>query len=441
MRSRFGLFIFLLTLFLLASCGSDDDPAGPGGDDTDATAPNVVSDLQIHSYDESTAAVIWTAPGDDAAEGTATAYQIGYSAQPITEATWSGCTMVATCPTPTPAGSEQFVDIDTPPTPDIYVALKAVDEAGNWSQLSNVAHGHIAGVFDIVQLTFDGTNGSPCLDDGYVTWVGQHEAGGQEIWMANINGVSATPTRLTDNGGLKMHPSSHGSEKIAWMGREGTGFDWEVFVYSRYSVPRYSAYTDNEHHDWFPVLAGAGDFAWNSGPTVRYFDGLTHNDFPISDGCCPNPVYSNGQPYADDHTVVWGVYEPGTGNPPRVKMWNGVVDDITDVVGSSAHNFSMDDGKMAYEWGELIRFWDGATVVDVGVGLDPSLDDGWIAFEKRDGLYSEIFLWDGVNMLQITDNDYPDYDPSLSGDRLAWSARPLGEGGPYQIFYTRLPER
>ena len=35
-------------------------------------------------------------------DGKATEYQIGYSATPITPASWSGCTKLSSCPTPTP---------------------------------------------------------------------------------------------------------------------------------------------------------------------------------------------------------------------------------------------------------------------------------------------------------------------------------------------------
>jgi len=450
MRSRFGLVLITFSLFILNACGSDDDPMDPGGSSiSDTTAPAAVTDLQVLTFDETTATIIWTAPGDDDLVGTAIEYQIGYSAAPITPVSWSGCTMLSTCPTPTPAGSQQSAEIETPPIPDCYVALKAADESGNWSGLSNVAHGHIPTTFDIVQLTHEGDNRYPCLDDGFVTWVGLRVADTQEIWIAGLAGATASPTVLTDNGGEKMHPSSHGREKIVWMGRDRAENDWEIYVYSLQSIPRFRAVTDNDVQDWFPELAGGGDFAWQHGFTmfeeIHYWNGSSHDEIVLTDECCSTSDYTNINLAADDHTVVWQrVDRAGTGET-RTYMWTGTRRDITDDLGDSfAHDFSLDNGALAYEWSALpaiIKYWNGVTVQEIGDGYDPSLDDGWIAFEGWDGHDWEVYLWDGISIEQITDNDFDDFDPSLSGNRLAWAGRPTGPAGLYQIFYTALPER
>jgi hypothetical protein len=46
-----------------------------------------------------------------------------------------------------------------------------------------------------------------------------------------------------------------------------------------------------------------------------------------------------------------------------------------------------------------------------------------------------------VDIIPITDNDHLDYEPSLSGNLVAWMARPDGPGTHDQIFYTKLPGR
>jgi hypothetical protein len=442
MQFHSGPTLLSLALFLLPACSSDDSPSGPGG--TDTTAPGQVSDLTILSYDETGIVVIWTAPGDDGAEGIATGYQIGYSATPITDETWEACTSLPDCPTPTPGGSQQDARIDTPPTPDVYVAIKAVDEAGNWSDLSNVVHGHIPADFDVIQLTHEGSNRYPSLNDGFVTWVGWRAGLGEEIFIAGLSGASASPTRLTDNGGQKQHPSSHGREMIAWMGREGDGYDWEIFTYHYQSTPRYRALTDDEIYDLYPALAGGGDVAWVHGWEIHYFDEFAHEKINLTKDCCPSDKFSSGDVAADDGTVIWSTYERGTQNPHQIYLWDGARREITSDIGTGAHDFSMNNGEIAYEWSAqpiTVRYWDGVTVHDLGIGADPSLDDGWIAYEAWDGHDWEIHLWDGVNVIPITDNDYEDYDPTLSGNLLAWNGRPDGPGGVYQIFYTKLPGR
>jgi hypothetical protein len=62
------------------------------------------------------------------------------------------------------------------------------------------------------------------------------------------------------------------------------------------------------------------------------------------------------------------------------------------------------------------------------------LYNGTIAYEAWDGPDWEIRFWDGAQIIEITDNDYNDTQPSLSGDRLAWVGRPDALD---QIFYAK----
>ena len=77
----------------------------------------------------------WTAPGDDGYVGTAAGYDLRMSLTPITDSTWDCAVPILDVPTPSMAGER-----DTCVVPDgsLYFAIKAVDEAGNWSELSNV---------------------------------------------------------------------------------------------------------------------------------------------------------------------------------------------------------------------------------------------------------------------------------------------------------------
>lgn len=439
---RYALVVLLLAL---PACDSGDEsstPTDPSG--TDTTPPAAVTDLQVVSYDVGQITVTWTAPGDDGAVGTASEYRIAFDDAPITEASWPACSALFAPLAPSAAGSRQSAQIDAPPTPDVYVALTCVDDAGNWSPLSNVAHGQLSANFEVVQLTVDGNNRYPCLDGIVVTWVGWTE-GGEEIFIANVGAAFPMPTVLTRNGGEKRDPSSHGSEKIVWSGRLGPTDDWEIYVYSASAVPRYYAHTDNTVPDRLPVLAGAGNFAWQHGPTmfeeIFHWNESLHSDVRISHSCCPTDDYSNTAPVADDFTVVFeSWHRTGSGNRAATWMWDGTLHDITAEVPGRA--YSLDAGTLAYESGSgptRISYWDGTTVHDVGPGNDPSLDDGWIAYEVHEGGNWEIRLWDGVNTIDITDNDFNDTDPSLSGDRLVWTGRPEGSGGAYQIFFARLP--
>lgn len=83
--------------------------------------------------------VDWTAPGDDGSIGTASAYELRYSTSPLDEAGWSAATPVPGLPAPQPAGTRQSAMVrGLDPGTTYWFGIKTVDEAGNWSVLSNV---------------------------------------------------------------------------------------------------------------------------------------------------------------------------------------------------------------------------------------------------------------------------------------------------------------
>jgi hypothetical protein len=78
----------------------------------------------------------WTAPGDDGNVGTATAYELYVSTSPFSG---PNGTLVPGMPTPAVAGTRQsklVTGLD--PSTTYYFAIRAVDEAGNWSGMSNM---------------------------------------------------------------------------------------------------------------------------------------------------------------------------------------------------------------------------------------------------------------------------------------------------------------
>ena len=86
-----------------------------------------------------TAQIVWTAPGDDIVIGTAAAYEMRFSTAPITSGNWGGANVVAGMPVPLASGRRQGVAIPGLSTDTTYYfAMRTVDDAGNWSSISNV---------------------------------------------------------------------------------------------------------------------------------------------------------------------------------------------------------------------------------------------------------------------------------------------------------------
>jgi hypothetical protein len=126
------------------------------GSSGDTTAPAAVANLAVSQVTINSVTLTWKAPGDDGSTGTATLYDIRYSASQITQANWPSATQVSHEPSPKPAGtSESFTVTGLQAGKTYYFAMKTADEVPNWSAVSNSPSGttlrsqglRIAGVY------------------------------------------------------------------------------------------------------------------------------------------------------------------------------------------------------------------------------------------------------------------------------------------------------
>jgi bacillopeptidase F len=103
-------------------------PASPANFGSRTTTPGLVS-------------LGWTAPGDDGTEGNCSSYELRVSNQPITdEASFQRANLIPTG-RPQASGQEENVRVELTPSGNerpLYFGLKAVDNAGNASDLSTL---------------------------------------------------------------------------------------------------------------------------------------------------------------------------------------------------------------------------------------------------------------------------------------------------------------
>lgn len=106
----------------------------------DRTPPSAVFDLSAERLSETSARLRWTAPGDDAGTGQATAYDVRTATFPIDVANFAQAAPVAGAPPPAPAGTAESLDVSGLARETThYFALMTRDDVLNVSPLSNVA--------------------------------------------------------------------------------------------------------------------------------------------------------------------------------------------------------------------------------------------------------------------------------------------------------------
>jgi len=109
--------------------------AGP-----DLTPPAAITNLGSTMTSDQVIVLSWSAPGDDGMLGLASAYDLRYSTSPITDiAGFLLATQVTSEPIPASPGTAQsYVMLNLTPGTVYYIAIRARDEANNWSTLGNV---------------------------------------------------------------------------------------------------------------------------------------------------------------------------------------------------------------------------------------------------------------------------------------------------------------
>ncbi|MBU1699931.1 MAG: hypothetical protein KJ970_09270 [Candidatus Eisenbacteria bacterium] len=105
----------------------------------DTIASSAIHDLEIFSFDETSATLIWTAPGDDGDIGQAAEYDLRYDFGPISEENWAAAHRVQGVPRPGSVDTNEFFTINDLETGRAYfVGIKTLDDRSNASELSNV---------------------------------------------------------------------------------------------------------------------------------------------------------------------------------------------------------------------------------------------------------------------------------------------------------------
>ena len=107
----------------------------------DPVPPAAIGDLAVVTETDISIQLSWTATGDDGTTGTASVYDMRYATSPINDdIAFSNATQVADEPFPQVSGSPESHALGgLAPETTYYVTIKAIDNMGNASELSNLA--------------------------------------------------------------------------------------------------------------------------------------------------------------------------------------------------------------------------------------------------------------------------------------------------------------
>ena len=144
----------------------------------------------------------WIAPGDDGDTGTATAYMIRYSSYEIDSLeSWNKASNISGVPAPQIAGTVQSMTISNLyPWKTYHFALRAIDDEGNISELSNSASAPASGPATAGNGIYEDTDSHIYYSGTWTTWQGNGPSGNSTTYSA-AGGSSAllkfTGTRIS----------------------------------------------------------------------------------------------------------------------------------------------------------------------------------------------------------------------------------------------------
>jgi len=150
-----------------------------------------------------------------------------------------------------------------------------------------------------------------------------------------------------------------------------------------------------------------------------------------------NSYYDHNPQINDNGYVVWRGYE---GSYCDIFLYDG-----TSVTNISSGLFPADynnepqinnNGYVVWHSGSSIGniyLYDGTSATRIGYGLQPRMNNnGFVVWVGYGGLDSEIYLYDGTNTRQLTEDAYDDIDPQINDNGyVVWSGY---DGSDYEIY-------
>lgn len=302
-------------------------------------------------------------------------------------------------------------------------------------------------LFDGISITQLTTNTvhdlNPRVSSAGVYW---ERGAGTAAEVIYHNGV--TETGLTSNSVADVGITASGN-LAAWV--QGAGTAQDIMLWNGTSATNITAGLGANVVDRLPHTDGSS-VVWVRGSvpnqSVVKYDGSTYSTVASSTLAMDDPRVS-GQ------YVVWeGNKGTGTGGVDReIYLYDGsIVKQISD--NAFPDNDPMISGDKVVWWGGTfnnfsIFLYDILTeslntLYTGGIAQFPQIDGDYVVWQGRAVGESdlEIFLWDGFEVRQITDNNYNDSNPRIFGNQIVWQGQLTTAGTSLEIFHATfvIPE-
>jgi hypothetical protein len=281
---------------------------------------------------------------------------------------------------------------------------------------------------------------SHSIDGQQVTWSGMDSDGDYEIFLYNGTRI----LQLTDNGFHDIKPTIDDGQ-VTWMGWDGN--DYEIFFYDSDTTVQL---TNNDYNDYDPQNSN-GQVTWFGDASqgcvidtrVYLYDGSGTIELAAPfwycdsyGSCCPYNY--NVSPQIDSGKVVWvasyascaadGMHS----TPYQVLLYDGSqIIQLSDSDGFH-HSCDIDAGQVMWWGDEGIFVYPGNNGLPIpGTEADyqknnPQLGSGQVAWERWDGTDTEIMVWDGASVTQLTDNSYNEILGGIDAGQVTWSSNSSG---------------